>query len=317
MSRPSCLRLVLALSVGLAGAMAGRVTAAELNVGASVTPAFARIGEAVTYTAFVELPPGALMRPKWLPPDSAEALTWGALRPARRPTREGLGDTLFIEARLQAFQLGTVLVPGMAFIDEARPGSPPMRLPAVRLTVLPLIPASDSTADLKPVRGPLKAPWWEVVPWLIVIAVGLVAGVIGWGIMRLSRRPGAGIAAVQGAQDPSDAALKRLAELRARRLPEAGEFGAHALELTVILRRFLEATSVRLRPGFTTTEMTRQLQDESVPAQEATLLLNLLRVWDRVKFARAPFTIDEAQRSEFAVEEFVGRIQRPGSREAA
>ena len=74
-------------------------------------------------------------------------------------------------------------------------------------------------------------------------------------------------------------------------------FGIHALELTGILRRFLEATSLRLRPGFTTAELTRRLNDESVPQQDSTALQNLLRVWDRVKFGRAPFTLDEARRS--------------------
>jgi hypothetical protein len=39
--------------------------------------------------------------------------------------------------------------------------------------------------------------------------------------------------------------------------------------------------------------------------------VSLMRVWDRVKFARAPFTIDEAGRSETAVEAFVRRRATP------
>ena len=302
--------LAIALVVGAAGA-------ADLSVGSSVTPAYVHIGETANLSAFVELPPGALMQPKWLPPDSSAVLTWGPLRPSRHPTRSGHGDTLFIEASVQAFQLGNIVIPGMAFIDAAKPGSPPMRLPAVRLTVLPVIPASDSAADLKPVRGPLKAPWWELVPWGWVIAIGLLAGALAWWVMWLRRRPVATVTAMVPFRDPGEVALTRLAELRARGLPEAGQFGTHAFELTGILRRFLEATTVQLRPGFTTSHLSRRLEEESVPAGEAMVLVSLLRVWDRVKFARAPFTPDEARKSEDAVEQFVRRRRPPAGKGSA
>jgi len=39
-------------------------------------------------------------------------------------------------------------------------------------------------------------------------------------------------------------------------------------------------------------------------------------VWDRVKFAQAPFTVDEARRSEAAVEQFVRR-RKPAARPEA
>ncbi|HUK64846.1 MAG TPA: hypothetical protein VLV15_16015, partial [Dongiaceae bacterium] len=183
-------------------------------------------------------------------------------------------------------------------------------------TVVPVIPATDTTADLRPVRGPIAAPWWEVVPWGWVIAIAGVAGVITWLLTRRRKRP-ALVAAPVPRLDPAEAALKRLQELKARGLPEAGEFGQHALELTAILRRFLEATSTRLRPGFTTAELSRRLEDESVPSEAAKLLMNLMRSWDRVKFGQAPFTIDEARRSEGAVEAFIQRRRRVPRQEAA
>jgi hypothetical protein len=117
--------------------------------------------------------------------------------------------------------------------------------------------------------------------------------------------------------DPTEAALDRLKALRERRLPERGEFGLHAFELTSILRRFLEATTTRLRPGFTTSELGGRLSDESVPAADALVLVSLMRVWDRVKFARAPFTLAEARKSEEAVESFVRRRQASVRGEAA
>jgi hypothetical protein len=207
-------------------------------------------------------------------------------------------------------------VPGLRFVDDARAPGVPRRLPVVRLTVVPVIPASDSTADLKPVRGPIAAPWWEVVPWAWVVGITALAGAIAWLLTRHRKRP-VPVLAPAPRLDPAEAALKRLQELRSRRLPEAGEYGQHALELTAILRRFLEATTTRLRPGFTTAELSRRLGDESVSADDAQVLLNLMRAWDRVKFARAPFTIDEARRSEEAVEAFLQRRRRLPRQEAA
>ena len=72
-----------------------------------------------------------------------------------------------------------------------------------------------------------------------------------------------------------------------------------------------------MRPGFTTSHLSRRLEEESVPAGEAMVLVSLLRVWDRVKFARAPFTPDEARKSEDAVEQFVRRRRPPAGKGSA
>jgi hypothetical protein len=235
---------------------------------------------------------------------------------SRRPHRQQVADTSLIEVSLQVFQLGNVTIPGIKVMDDARAPGVVHELPVVRVTVVPVIPATDTTADLRPVRGPIAAPWWEVVPWGWAIAIAGLAGLVTWLLTRRRKRPAA-VAVPLPRMDPAEAALKRLQELKSRALPEAGEFGQHALELTAILRRFLEATTTRLRPGFTTAELSRRLEDESVPSEDAKLLMNLMRSWDRVKFAQAPFTIDEARRSEAAVEAFIQRRRRVPRQEAA
>ena len=281
----------------------GALAQEDIAARASVTPRVAHIGEPVRYRG--ELLEPASLHLQFLPPDTSEAFEWGTLTTARHPSRTGL-DTLVVEATLQAFALGPLAVPGVAFRD--RTGSPDLvrNLPTVEMTIVPVIAPGDSAADLKPVRGPLAAPWWEMIPWAWVIAISGLAGLVTWLLMRRRRE----VVLVSQPARPLDAtakALDQLARLRARRLPEAGEFALHALELTAILRRFLEATTVRLRPGCSTAELSRRLGDEAVPAGEALVLVSLLRVWDRVKFARAPFTLDEARKSEDAVEAYVKR----------
>ena len=311
-------RVVLGVAVLALGAVAC-AHADDLQVAASVSPVFVRVGQMTTYTGRVLLPHGRPAAIRFSPPDSSDALTWGRLRATRRVSPGSGPDTIVVQAQLQAFRLGGQSIPGLAFVDAAGAPGVEQRLPVAKLTVVPVIAANDSSADLRPVRGPLKAPWWEVVPWAWVIAIAGIAGLSTWLILRmLSRLRRPALTVVPAARrDPSQAALERLAALRERHLPEAGQFGLHALELTAILRRFLEATTTRLRPGFTTSELTGELKDESVPAPDALLLVSLMRVWDRVKFARAPFTLDESRKSEEAVEAFVRRRAAPKAEEAA
>ena len=297
------LRAAAACAVAFAFA-AGPAPAQDLPVRAMLAPRVVKIGEVARWRGEVLVPRAYGREVKFVPPDSSDALQWGRVRASRHPAADGR-DTLVVEATLQAFRPGSVIVPGLAFTHPSLPA--PHRLPSLGLMVTPVIPATDTTADLKPVRGPLAAPWWERVPWRWVAAGVVVLAVVVWLVRRLRRRRPAAAPAVRPALDPAAAALERLAALRAQRLPESGEFARHAYELTAILRRYLEATLPRLRPGFTTAALAERLRSEGVPADEQATLLALLRVWDRVKFARAPFTPDEARRSEDAVESYVRR----------
>jgi hypothetical protein len=108
-------------------------------------------------------------------------------------------------------------------------------------------------------------------------------------------------------------ALEALAGLRARRLPEAGRFAEHALELTAILRRFLEASGEAVRPGDSTPELVARLGAASLAPADLVRLGDLLTAWDRVKFARAASDADEAHRAEAAVEAWVRRGARSGA----
>src|SRR6185436_17658428 len=85
-------------------------------------------------------------------------------------------------------------------------------------------------------------------------------------------------------------------------------FGEHALALTAILRRFLEATVTTPRPGDTSIELLERLRASRLHADELVRLEGLLGLWDRVKFARAPLTETEARGCEQAVEAYVRRV---------
>jgi hypothetical protein len=307
------LRVAAAASICSAAALESPARAQDAGVraAATVTPGVTRLGERVSYRGRV-VGTAAI---QWLPPEAHPSLTWGKPQVGRVKGRGA--DTTWIEVPLQSFALGQTVIPGLQFRTTADGAL--HRLPQVRLDVIATLDPADSNATLRPLRT-LAAPWWERIPWLWVI-VGLVllaVAVLVWRRLR-RRRPIAAPAPVPVTtrRDPAAEALKALADLRAMRLPEQGRFAEHAFHLGQILRRYLEATVTTTRPGDSTPELVAHLREAQLDAADLERLSGALRVWDRVKFAREPFTLDEAHRTETAVEGFVRRGLAPTRREAA
>jgi len=308
------------LAAWLLAALAGSATLAlaqgnpPRQVHAGVSPGFAHLGERVLYRGYAVY--GAPSGARWLPPEPEPDLTWGSPR-AWRARGPGGAETLFVEIPLQVFRLGAITLPGLKFQDPGPPHPEVQKLPPVTLVVQPVLTAADSNADLRPARGPLPAPWYERVPWLwvavVLAAVLLAVLIVRW--LRSRRR--AAPLAPPIVLDPAALALAQLAELRALHLPERGRFDEHALRLSWILRRYLEAVTHAPRPGHTTPELVRALQKSPLGPDELKHLAVLLRVWDRLKFARAASSIEESMRSEQAVELLVRKLAEPAAGKAA
>jgi hypothetical protein len=286
---------------------------------AVLAPSAVGLGEVVSYRGSVVVPSGLGVR--WLPPDSGGAFTWGERRAGRVPASDGGSDSVWVEAPLQAFAIGMIPVPGLRI--ELREGASDRpryaRLPTASLVVAPVVPADDSTADLRGLRGPLGAPWWERVPWLWVIAALIAIAAIVWLVRRLRRRkpaPAVAPAAPAPRRDPVAEALTELAALRRLALPAQGRYGEHAFHLSRILRRFLEATAHAPRPGDTTPELVQRLRDAWLEPADLERLEGLLVRWDRVKFARATSSPEDCAAAEAAVESWVRRFAAPSAKVA-
>jgi len=301
--------------------------AVPMRAGVSPVVPSPHLGDPLIYRGWVVVSPTVGVR--WSAPDRGGDLVWGPVRTGRVPMRRPLGsgapwpaDSVWVEAPLSVFALGTVSVPGLGFRLEGGQGVLRAgRLPVVRVRVVPVLAAGDSNASLRPPRGPLAAPWWERVAWgvVLVAAAAIVAAL--WLIRRLRRRKPVAPAAVPATaarrRDPGAEALADLASLRRRELPAAGRFAEHAFLLGRILRRYLEATVNVPRPGDTTPELIRHLQSGGFSAEDLQRLTSLLRRWDAIKFARLESDVQEAERCEEAVRDLVVRRSRPPKQEVA
>lgn len=289
---------------------------AQFAARASITPGRVQLGQPATYRGIVLVPRGLTVR--WTPPDTGGAFTWSPLVASRSPDRRRVPvrlaqDTLRVETTLQAFALGAVPIPGLPFVSSTPTGLVVHRLPGLTLQVAPIIPARDTNPQLRPMRGPLGAPWWERVPWVWVIAGLLALLLLVLLVRRLRRRIAAPAPLAVPALDPAAEALAALEALRGLRLPEQARFAEHAFHLTRIVRRFLEQTEGTPRPGDTTRELVARLAGTRLEASEVTGLGALLQTFDLLKFARAAGTIEQAHRAERTVETLVRRRAAPAA----
>ena len=238
---------------------------------AIVVPAAVQLGEPASYRARLIIPAGSDVR--WLPPESRDEFTWGKPSARRGHGKKVAGgsaalDTLEIEAPLQVFRLGEVLIPGLQFQIREQGGTRVGRLPLVHLQVASMLTRADSNATLRPLRGPFGAPWWERVPWRwVVVGILALAGAIAFIRWWRKRKPKVAPEAVP-VFDPAAEALASLAALRGLNLPGHGRFAEHAFHLTQIARRFLEATAHTPRPGDTTPELVRHLEGATLRSEE-------------------------------------------------
>lgn len=297
-----------------------RTARSGYSVRVVVAPAVAELGQRVTYRVGVTgSEPGKI---RLLPPEQEGAFTWGTPRVflregwRRRPSAKPHApfevqrlDTMGIEVPLQAFAHGQLSIPGLRLeIDDGR-GPRVMRLPTATLTVIPVLTPADSNADFRAVHGPLAAPWWERVPWRwVILGLLILAAIAAFVLWRRRRTKAPAVAPARPVLlNPQAEALAALAALRALNLPEHGRFTEHAFRLGQILRRYLEAVTPTTRPGDTTPELVAHLRQAGLESDDLARLAGLLRVWDQVKFAREPFTLEEAVRAERATEAFLRR----------
>jgi len=308
-------RRLAALSVVAALAasrpMAGAAPA-PLAMHAEAGPDGAPLGARLQYRGWIVLPRG--QRVHWITPPDVEAVSWGVLHPSRAPGAGGM-DTARVEGDVQLFALGPSDLAGVRFVlPDAGPAE--RALPVVHLNVRPTLSAADSNARLRPVRGPLAAPWWERVAWrwvaAIAAAIALVIALVVWWRRRRARP----LAAPAASADPVAETLAELAALHRLGLPRQGRYAEHAFQLTLILRRFLERTAGGLTPGLTSGELVSWLSHHPTRVDVARLDA-LLRVWDRIKFARAPGSVEQSAEAEAAVEAWVRAHARPVEREVA
>ncbi len=162
-----------------------------------------------------------------------------------------------------------------------------------------LIPIRSTAQEpgLRDVRGPVPYPLdplYVIALWLIMAAGLLVICRLGWRVYRhrrafVPRKP---------VLPPWEVALRRLEELRDKKYLEYAKFDQYYLELSDILRRYMEVHFGVRAPEMTTEEFLVSIRENATVSDEHKALLGrFMQQADAVKFAKAAPTVQEAEQS--------------------
>ena len=146
------------------------------------------------------------------------------------------------------------------------------------------VSANVTAADLRPARGPLnpvvgRAARW---PWIAGGAGALVVLVVGFFVVRGVRRR----RVVRAQVSAYETAMAALAALEQRGAPGADDTDAWFVELSAIVRRYLEGRFRVRAPELTTEEFLQDVrQSPDLDREHRARLGEFLEQCDRVKFA--------------------------------
>ena len=183
---------------------------------------------------------------------------------------------------------------------------------ALRVHVASLLTQEGQPTDIRDIKPPEAVPFnWRPV----LVGGATLVGLIGLGLalsyfLNRFRR-----AAALPPRPAHEVALEALSHLRAKRLPQAGQFEAYYVALSAIVRTYLEDGLQVRAPEMTTEEflvaVTRDTRPSRLPPAHQHLLGTFLAQADLVKFARHRPSLDESDAAYEAAQRFVDET-RPG-----
>lgn len=290
---------------------AGPVTATVL-----LTPANPRLGDALTLRLVVTAEPGVTVEM----PAFGEALGRFPIVDftPRRETSDA-GARLSQRYTLQTSVSGRQRIPRLRveFVDE-REGrdSRPSELLTEELgfQVASVLPANEVALELRAARPPLPelaGPWWRRHwPWFAAAAIGLALAAAGFVVWRRGAEQRARLTAF-------DRATARLERLRRAGLPDATALDAWYVELSDIVRRYIEERFALRAPERTTEEFLVEAGRSALSDTHRQLLSAFLEACDRVKFARYQPGQSESEQALQAVARFLDETRHAGGENAA
>lgn len=163
---------------------------------------------------------------------------------------------------------------------------------------------NESESELKEVHQKFlkQAPTmhWQWFVW------ALIAGFVSYKLYQLATRKRSLHNLFSPKEDPKEKALRDLKNLKAKNLPTKGQYDSFYVEITQIVRQYIEGHYQIKAPEQTTQEFLKIMLGQSVfNNQINNYLSEFLKFADLVKFAKLNPNIKDCKQAEEAAESFI------------
>ncbi|WP_420458503.1 hypothetical protein [Neolewinella sp.] len=299
--------LVLLLPVANA-AQAQQSTNRNVNVRAELARSEITIGDQIYLDVNISAPPGT----KVVPLDPAILNAMPGVEVIRDEELRTVAENpeLLLEQRLliTSFDTGYVTIqPLPIYYEDAMGLRDTAYTTDFLLTVRGAVVSAED--DILPIKPIIEEPRNLLDYWWVLAVVGLV--LVGLGYREYRRRATKPAPAAPPPPPAHVRALTALDELEAKRLWQTGRTDAYYVELTRILRTYLEARFDLPALEMTTRQITQALGNRSeLNREQREELSELLQLSDLVKFAKATPAEDLHPRGLQRVRDFVRETTR-------
>ncbi len=299
------MRRVALIVAALAGLFPTGAAAQTLRVRTALDTTLVRVGDRLQLTVTVEHAPGeTVVWPDSLSLAPFEILGAEALAPTNVEGRVVSGARL----TLTVFELGDLEVPAFDLSVQGQDGSSTVFSTDVFGVTVQSV-GLDEGGDIRAIRGPLGIPIGViyVLPWLLLLAT---LGALGYWLWRRSRRDDSpNRRSVIIPRLPHEEAYDALDRLEASSLLQQGEIKQYHIEVSEIIRTYVEGRFDVYALEMTTGEMVDGLRTVGIDADAHYAFEAFLNRCDMAKFAKFRPTPDACRQTVTAARELVDRTR--------
>lgn len=148
----------------------------------------------------------------------------------------------------------------------------------------------DPQGEIRPIKGPANAPisLADILPWVLglFLIIGIITAIITY-YKKKKKEPEPEVAPVKVYVPPHIIAFRKIEELEEKKLWQKGEVKSYYVDLTDIVREYIEKQFNILALESTTDEILDSLGHKQIDFKQKRILQELLQTSDLVKFAKS------------------------------
>jgi hypothetical protein len=282
----------LVVALGALAPVPGAAQNARLR--SDVDTTLVTVGDRIRLTVSIEHAAGT--RIQW--PDSLDLSPFEVLAAeALSPSGEGDRVRSGVVLTLAAFELGELEIPSFD-VTVLGPGEQSETVSTDRFGVEVVTVGADESGDIRDIRGPLALPVSVIQVSLLLLALVMALAAAMWLLRRWRRGDDEPASLPDLPPRPAhEVALEALARVEASPLLERGQVKEYHIEVSEILRTYVERRFSVPALEMTTGEVAEGLRAAGVDAEIQVGLRRFLDRCDLVKFAKVRPDADGSRRA--------------------